>query len=210
MAQPTVMHPGRRSSAAVAANSERRAEILAIAAELFARKGYQNTTVREIADAAGILSGSLYHHFDSKEAIVGEILSALVNDLIGEHTRIVEAGDDPATTLRNLVRNQFRALVQHRAAITTANNDAYHLRQLPRLHRLEEADGEIAEIWTGVLRRGIDDGTFRSDLDPALSWTFIRGAVWGTVQHLSRRSPAPTDELADAYLVTLFGGLSDR
>ena len=59
MAQPTVVHPGRRSSAATAANSERRAEIRALAAEIFARKGYQNTTVREIADASGILSGSL-------------------------------------------------------------------------------------------------------------------------------------------------------
>src|SRR5262249_57938903 len=47
--------------------SERREEILAIAAKIFADKGYASTTVREIADAAGILSGSLYHHFDSKE-----------------------------------------------------------------------------------------------------------------------------------------------
>ena len=41
---------------------------------LFAEKGFRNTTVRDIADAAGILSGSLYHHFDSKESMVDEIL----------------------------------------------------------------------------------------------------------------------------------------
>ena len=41
--------------------STRRDELLAIAAELFATKGFKNTTVRDIADAAGILSGSLYH-----------------------------------------------------------------------------------------------------------------------------------------------------
>jgi AcrR family transcriptional regulator len=55
--------------------ASRREELLAIAAELFAQRGFKNTTVRDIADAAGILSGSLYHHFDSKESMVDEILS---------------------------------------------------------------------------------------------------------------------------------------
>ena len=47
--------------------SGRRADVVQLAGELFAEKGYRATTVREIADAAGILSGSLYPHFDSKE-----------------------------------------------------------------------------------------------------------------------------------------------
>ena len=54
--------------------SARRSEIVTIAAELFAAKGYASTTVREIADAAGILSGSLYHHFDSKESMIEALL----------------------------------------------------------------------------------------------------------------------------------------
>jgi AcrR family transcriptional regulator len=208
MAQPTVVHPGRRSSASTAANSERRAEILDIAAEIFARKGFQNTTVREIADAAGILSGSLYHHFASKEAILDEVLSNLVNELCADFRGVVEAGDDPLTTLRNLVRHQFRALVQHRAAIATATNDTYYVRQLPRFRHLDEANREIADMWTGVLRQGRDDGSLRADLDPYLQWAFIRGAMWGTVQMQSVRRATSTDELADAYLETLLGGIA--
>ena len=53
-----------------------------LAGELFAQKGYRATTVREIADAAGILSGSLYHHFDSKESIGDEILSGFINQVL--------------------------------------------------------------------------------------------------------------------------------
>jgi AcrR family transcriptional regulator len=207
MAQPTVLHPGRRSSAATAANSERRAEILAIAAEIFARKGFQNTTVREIADAAGILSGSLYHHFESKEAMLDEILTGLVGSMVTDFAAIADAGDDPATTLRELVRHQFRVLVENRAAITTATNDAYHLRQLPRFSHLAEQDVAIADSWIRTLQRGIDDGSFRADLDTQLLWAFIRGAVWGTVQMEARRSSASTDELAEAYLGALFGGI---
>ena len=63
--------------ASAAPPSERRAHLVMLAGELFAEKGFRATTVREIADAAGILSGSLYHHFDSKESIGDEILSRL-------------------------------------------------------------------------------------------------------------------------------------
>jgi AcrR family transcriptional regulator len=207
MAEPSVVHPGRRSSATTAANSERRAEIRAIAAEIFARKGFQQTTVREIADASGILSGSLYHHFESKEAILDEILTDLVYAMVDDFARIAEAGDDPITTLRNLIRHQFRVLVENRAAITTATNDSYYLRRLPRFAHLDATNVAIADSWTSTLRRGIDDGSQRPGLDPQLLWAFIRGAVWGTVQMQARRRPETTDELADAYLETLLGGI---
>ena len=67
------------TAGAVRAGSERRDEILAIAAQLFAERGFAATTVREIADAAGILSGSLYHHFDSKESMVDELVHEMLD-----------------------------------------------------------------------------------------------------------------------------------
>ena len=68
-------------SAASTPERTRRDELLAIAAELFAERGFTNTTVRDIADAAGILSGSLYHHFDSKESMVDELLDTFQTEL---------------------------------------------------------------------------------------------------------------------------------
>ena len=64
----------RASTSSTTDAPTRRSELLLIAAELFATKGFKNTTVRDIAEASGILSGSLYHHFDSKESMVDEIL----------------------------------------------------------------------------------------------------------------------------------------
>ena len=71
---------------------DRRGVILASAAELFARKGVSATTVREIADAVGILSGSLYHHFESKDAIVAEILAGYLRDIQDRYATVLEAG----------------------------------------------------------------------------------------------------------------------
>jgi AcrR family transcriptional regulator len=73
--------------------SERRAHLVVLAGELFAQKGYRATTVREIADAAGILSGSLYHHFDSKESIGDEILSSFINEVLADYRDMVEELD---------------------------------------------------------------------------------------------------------------------
>jgi AcrR family transcriptional regulator len=52
----------------------RRDEILAAAGALFAEEGYRNTSMREVAAASGILAGSLYHHFPSKEAIAAKLV----------------------------------------------------------------------------------------------------------------------------------------
>lgn len=190
-----------------AAVSERRAEILDIAAEIFARKGYVNATVREIADASGILAGSLYHHFDSKEAMVDEILSTFLAELVGEYEAIVAEGRDAETTLRALVHTQFEGLAEHRAAITLANNDSYYLQQIPRFAYLQETGVHIAELWSGVLARGVEEGAFRPDLDPALVWVFIKGAVWATVQYLSDGGRTASRTIADAYLGVLLDGV---
>src|SRR6188768_1431941 len=90
----------------------RRDELLGIAAELFASKGFRNTTVRDIADAAGILSGSLYHHFDSKESMVDEILRTFQDELFGRYDEILASDADPRAKLEQAVRVSFDAIDQ--------------------------------------------------------------------------------------------------
>jgi AcrR family transcriptional regulator len=187
--------------------SERRDEILAVAAEIFARKGYVNATVREIADASGILAGSLYHHFDSKEAMVDEILSTFLARLVGEYDAVVAAGDDPETTLRRLVHTLFRGLTENRAAITLSHNDSYYLQQIPRFSYLQETGARVEQLWVGVLRQGIDEGVFRADTDPVLVWVFIKGAAWAAVQYLSEGGRTASDTIADTYLEVLLDGV---
>src|ERR1700722_2744200 len=77
--------------------------ILVSAAELFARKGVGATTVREIADAVGMLSGSLYHHFESKDAIVAEILTGYLRAIQDHYAAVLASGKGPADSLHDLV-----------------------------------------------------------------------------------------------------------
>ena len=57
----------------------RRRQIMEIAAQIFARKGYRGTSMRDIGQAAGMLGGSLYHHIKSKDALFVELHHAALD-----------------------------------------------------------------------------------------------------------------------------------
>jgi AcrR family transcriptional regulator len=189
------------------AGSERRQALVDIAAALFAERGFKATTVREIGDAAGVLSGSLYHHFDSKETIADEILSTYLDSLMRTYKEIVETHTDPADTLRELVRAAFRSLGPHRAAITVLQNERNYLGQLPRFAYLSKAENEVQKLWTKVIQDGIASGAFRSDLDPKIVYRFIRDSVWVAVRWFVPSGRLTADQLADQYLTLMMEGL---
>jgi TetR/AcrR family transcriptional regulator, cholesterol catabolism regulator len=190
--------------------SERRDALVRIAAELFAEQGYRATTVRHIGDAAGVLSGSLYHHFDSKETILDELLSNYLADLLSTYQAIVEAGHTPAEALRHLVTASFRSMSEHRAAITVLQNERNHLRALPRFSYLGKTEDEVRQLWITVLRDGVDAGEFRRDLEPAIVYRFLRDSVWGAVRWFRQDGVMSVEQLADQYLTLAFGGLTQR
>src|SRR4051794_4196598 len=171
----------RRGRGSVLA-SERREHLVRLAAELFAEKGYQATTVRNIADEAGILSGSLYHHFDSKESIVDEILTPFYDELTAAGQAAFERGGDPRTVLAELVRVCFGLLVPHRAAITVLQNDWHYLRRFDRFAYLTRWEEETERMWIGQIVRGQQSGLFRTDIDPRLTYRMIRDTIWVTVR----------------------------
>src|SRR5688572_30576413 len=124
------------------ATATRRSELLGIAAGLFAEKGFKNTTVRDIADAAGILSGSLYHHFASKEAMVDEILSSFQEELFGKYAEIIAGDDDPRAKLEAAVRVSFEAIDHHRDEVAIFQNEADYLGTFDRFGYLADRNLE--------------------------------------------------------------------
>jgi len=196
---------GRQGSTALA--SERRDHLVRLAAQLFAEKGFQATTVRQIADEAGILSGSLYHHFDSKESIVDEILSGYLNELLASYRATVEQGGVPRDLLAELVTTAFAALDTHRAAITVMQNDWNYLRRIPRFDYLVKAGEEVESIWVGLLKEGAAQGTFRDDGDPRLTYRLIRDTIWVAVRWYRPDGRLSTRQIAEQYLTILFDGL---
>jgi AcrR family transcriptional regulator len=200
----------RGGRAAAGGESERRAAIVEIAAGLFAERGYRATTVREIADAAGMLSGSLYHHFDSKESIVDELLSSFLDDLHARHAAIAAARAGPGDTIAALVRAAFATIALHRAAVTVFQNERGYLATLPRFAYLRASEEESQRLWLAALRDGVAAGELRAELDPRLTHRFLRDAIWVSVHWYSPDGPLGPAELAEQFLTTVFDGIRVR
>jgi AcrR family transcriptional regulator len=188
---------------------ERRAHLVRLAGELFAEKGFRATTVREIADAAGILSGSLYHHFDSKESIGDEILRGFLDDVLAGYREAVRDTDDPRATIEQIVRSSTATLGRHRAALTMLQNDWSYFGAQPRFAYLREAMKEIEQIWVDQLERGRRSGQFRDDLDARLVYRLLRDILWiPTSWRQSRGAGWRTEQIVDGLLRLLFDGIT--
>jgi TetR/AcrR family transcriptional regulator, cholesterol catabolism regulator len=188
--------------------TSRREELLAIAAQLFAHKGFRNTTVRDIAEAAGILSGSLYHHFDSKESMVDEILRTFQNELFGTYDEILASEVDPRTKLEQAVRVSFDAIDQHHSEVAIFQNDAAYLLTLDGFGYLEERHAQSREVWMRLLREAIAAGVLRQDLDIDLVYRFIRDTVWVAVNWYRPGGSLSAAVVADQYVTILLEGIA--
>lgn len=191
----------------VSGGSQRRAELLAIAAELFATRGFLATTVREIADEAGILSGSLYHHFDSKESMADEILRGFLEQQRDAYQQVLREVTEPHAAIGELVRQSFRALQDNHAAIAIFQNESKHLTQFERFAYLRKAANEFERTWTKVLQDGQRAGVFRADLDVKLTYRFIRDMVWTSVHWYNPKGKLAVDTIADQYIKILCDGI---
>ena len=178
-----------------------------LAGELFAQKGFRATTVREIADAAGILSGSLYHHFDSKESIGDEILSSFINDVLADYQAAVASAGSARDVLEQIVRSTSRTLARHRAALAMLQNDWNYFSTQPRFSYLRKAVNEIERTWVTQLERGQEAGMFRADLDPRLTYRLLRDVLWIPSQWRVAGGYS-TDQVAEGLLQLLFHGIT--
>jgi TetR/AcrR family transcriptional regulator, cholesterol catabolism regulator len=188
--------------------TDRRAELLAIAAGLFAERGLRATTVRDIADAAGILSGSLYHHFDSKESMVDEILRGFLDALFDRYREIVAQDLGPRPTLEAVVIASFEAIDEHNAAVAIYQAEARRLADQPRFAYIGERLTEFRRLWHDVLDAGIAAGSFRDDLDVELSYRFLRDTVWVGVSWYRPGGKLGIDDIARQYLAIVLDGIA--
>ena len=188
-------------------DSARRDDVVRLAGQLFAQKGYRATTVREIADAAGILSGSLYHHFDSKESIGDEILAGFLDEIRADYREAVASAGDPRAVLEQIVRSTSKTLARNRAALSMLQTDWSYFNSNARFGYLRKALREIEQTWISQLERGVAEGAFRADLDPALTYRLLRDVLWiPAAWH--RSGGYSTDQVVDAFLALLFDGIT--
>ena len=186
---------------------DRRDVILERAADLFAKQGVAATTVREIAEAVGILSGSLYHHFSSKDAIVDAIVSSFMDDLVARYDAVLASDADPATRLKGLVAASIATSAEHPHATEIYQNDARYLQAADGQTVVRANARSVRTAWIKVLEEGAAAGIFRSDVPVRVIYPLLRDGLWLTASWFVPTKAYGYDELARDYVLVFLEGI---
>ena len=175
-----------------------RGKLLSAAARLFRVQGYDRTTVRDIAAAVGIQSGSIFHHFASKE----DILFAVTMEVIRfntERMRLATEGvADPEQRLRGLIRAELQSIVgDTQEAMIVLVRDWRCLADDKQKEAL--AVRAVYEgYWMQALNDLQEDG--RLDADPMVMRRLINGMTSWTSNWFDADGSLDMDGLADVIL----------
>lgn len=181
---------------------DRRSAIMAVAAGLFATKGVGATTVRDIGERAGVLSGSLYHYFRSKDAIVAELMAGFMDDIQRRFAEVAATAGSPLDVVRGLIHETLAVIRDHPEATAIYQQDRQYLRDHGLLEPIDSASLKVRGFWLDAVSAGIEDGTFRADVPAEMFYRAVRDTLWATT-HWPSRGRQPDEEL-ERQLTALF------
>ena len=205
---PAKRAPRKRPLATVTdEDRNRRADLVRVSARLFREKGFEGTTVRDIADAVGMRSGSPFYHFKTKQDILAAVMEEGLVAGLNDTERIVGSDLPP--------REKFRALVRsHLETVLAEGHDfipvlLYEWRSLsPDLQaRIITLKDKYDARWQQVLADLKQAGLIKSDSKVVRLLMF--GAVNYTAQWYKRGKGLSIDQLADQAVEFFLGEALD-
>jgi AcrR family transcriptional regulator len=182
----------------------RREEILNIACRLFSQKGYHGTTIRDISEACGILSGSLYAHINSKEDLLYEITERGARAFL-ESLRPIAEGEGSATDkLRQAMRAHVRVIERNLEAATVFFHEwkALSEERHGAIHKMRD---EYEALWARILREGMESGEFRITDEKFARLLILSAGNW-VYQWYRPEGGLTADEIANRFVDMMLKG----
>jgi TetR/AcrR family transcriptional regulator, cholesterol catabolism regulator len=159
--------------------SSRRVDLIAVAATEFARRGYRATTMRHIADAAGILAGSLYHHFKSKEEILREVMLESTSRYVTELEALVGSKQSTAQKIEAAILHRLELYEQQGMALGVVLQTDKTTLQEEMFSEMRDLGARIDRAWDALLEEGKQNGTLQKDLDTrAITYGIVGMLNW--------------------------------
>jgi AcrR family transcriptional regulator len=181
--------------------------LLEVAVRVFNDRGYDGTSMEDLARAAGITKSSIYHHVRSKEALLGLALDEALGSLFGVLDEPTSTEGPARDRLEHVLRRSVEVLAAELANVTLLLRVRGNTpTELAALERRREFDHRVSRL----VERAIADGDVRDDLDPSLVTRLLFGTVNSLVEWYDPDGELAVDEVADALVALLFDGLTGR
>jgi TetR/AcrR family fatty acid metabolism transcriptional regulator len=197
----------------------RRTQILAAAALVFARKGFDRATVTEIARAAGLAEGSIYNYFRSKEELLVHIPRQLAQPVLAallDHAPKPATAEEMEALLLNLASGMVERVRTHAKFLKVFFSALPYLSPAARETYMQLLPVYGAAALEGILREGIRAGYLRRDLNPVIAARVLPGMLMFILlvqEVLTGRRMVPYDYdevIPEAVRVFLYGAVPRR
>ncbi|MBX9670842.1 MAG: TetR/AcrR family transcriptional regulator [Candidatus Obscuribacterales bacterium] len=182
---------------------QRRQEILDTAATMFAKKGFDGTSIADIAQRCGVSKALLYHYYPSKDALLYDMLHSHCELLVGTANDALQHADQPQSQLQSLIRALMNLYMDSRNKHIVLLNDLHCLsvEQQSTIKRLEKS---ILQIIKDILEK------LRPDLTEPMRTSlamYLMGAINWTYTWFKPNGPFSAHEFADVATSVFLKGI---
>ena len=181
-----------------------RESLLRVAVDVFNERGYDGTSMEDLAQTLGITKSAIYHHVRSKDELLGLALDHALDGLFAAAEEAAASTGRAAERLEQLVRASIAVLVDRLPFVTLllrvrGNTDV----ERAALSRRRAFDRIVA----GLAEAAVAEGDLRPDVDPAVIARLVFGMVNSLTEWYRPRGGVSADQLADAVCAVAFEGL---
>lgn len=184
-----------------------RESLLRVAVTVFNERGYDGTSMDDLAKRLGISKSAIYHHVAGKSELLRLAADRALDGLFAAADEAAAVEGRAIDRLEHLVRASVAVLVERQPFVTlllrVRGNTAVEKRALARRR-------EFDRLVAGLVAQAEADGDIRPDIDPAIAARLLFGLVNSLIEWYRPRGGASGEEIADALCKVAFGGLRRR
>jgi AcrR family transcriptional regulator len=184
-----------------------RDEIFAATIRLFSERGYSSTSMRDIANAVGLLPGSLYVHISGKEQMLGDIVESGIDRFLEALGAALESDERAEVRLRAAVRAHMRIIAEAAEHVRVALHQWKYLTG-ERREQVVEKRRRYEDIFKQIIDDGIRRGELNGDLNARIAVLSVIGTLNWTSEWFHGDGPESADQVADEIADVLLLGLS--
>jgi TetR/AcrR family transcriptional regulator, cholesterol catabolism regulator len=185
----------------------RRGEILQCFTEMVAERGYDEVSIRDVAEALTISKGTILHHFGSKEALLEQVHNEYMRRRLAEAAAFLAEYEDPVDQLQLFVYQLMLSQQDDRAATVAFSREIVRSAEEEVMAEVREMRDRYSALVIETIRRGVQSGAFKQ-VDPQLTALQVFGMCNWSWTWFAPAGRWPASRIADEFCRTLIGGLA--
>lgn len=190
-------------------------KIIRAATKVFAKKGFFNARISDIAKEAKVADGTIYLYFNNKFDILLSVFEQEIGKLIDQVVLLLEKEDNPKNKMEIFITNHLEEMKKNRYLAEVIHIELRQTSKLIREYRKNKFS-EYLDIIAAIIETGQDEGLFRRDIQPEIAKRLLFGAMdeISRIWHLGSECPSTPQEvgrqLTTVFLTGLLSPLPER